>query len=140
MDYQNLQNQLRDRLSAFSRKVEAACAQGLTDLPKLSENLAAALLRELFGYRHLRNLNADGRRNFPALDLADDKLRIGVQVTATASLDKVKETLQIAIRHDLHKTYPRIVIFVLTQKQNSYSAASIGTVLADGFEFEAGRD
>jgi hypothetical protein len=41
MDYQNLQNLLRDRLSLFSAKVQAACAQNLTDLPKLSGKLTA---------------------------------------------------------------------------------------------------
>ena len=140
MDYQNLQNLLRDRLAALSAKVEAACAQGLTDLPKLSENLTAALLRELMGFRNLRNLNADQKKNYPGLDLADEKLGIGVQVTATASLDKVKETLQTVARHGLHHKYSRIIVFVLTQKQNSYSASAIAGATPDNLNFDAGRD
>jgi hypothetical protein len=140
VNYQELQNVLRDRLSSFSRKVGAACAQGLTDLPKLSENVAAALLRELMGFRTLRNLNSEQTKNFPGLDLADDKLKLGVQVTATASLDKVRNTLETAARHHLHDRYSRIVIFVLTEKQNSYSAASLKTVIPDGFEFDPRRD
>jgi hypothetical protein len=63
MDYQNLP---RDRLSPFSAKVEAACAQNPTDLLNWSENLAAALLRELMGLRNLGNLNAGQRKNHPA--------------------------------------------------------------------------
>lgn len=140
MDYQNLQNDLRDRLSGFSRKVEAACAQGLTDLPKLSEDLAGCLLRELMGFRNLRNLNAEQKKNFPALDLADEKLKLGVQVTATASLDKVKDTLATAARHRLHEVYSRIVIFVLTAKQNSYSPVALKAVVPDGFDFDPRRD
>ena len=140
MDYKNLQNLLRDRLSLFSAKVEAACAQGLTDLPKLSENLTAALLRELMGFRNLRNLNAEQKKNYPALDLADDKLGIGVQVTATASLEKIKETLQTAARHGLHQRYSRIIIFVLTKKQTSYSATAIACTVPDGLSFEGARD
>jgi hypothetical protein len=68
MDYQNLQNLLRNRLSLFSAKVQAACAQNLTDLPKLSENLTTALLRELMGFRDLGNLNAEQKKDYPALD------------------------------------------------------------------------
>ncbi len=140
MDFQNLQNLLRDRLSAFSTKVEAACAQGLTDLPKLAENLAAVLLRELMGFRNLRNLNAEQKKNYPGLDLADEKLGIGIQVTATAFLDKVKETLQTVGRHGLHHKYSRIVVFVLTKKQNSYSAGAIAGATPDNLSFEAARD
>lgn len=140
MDYQNLQNVLRDRLAALSAKFEAACAQGLTDLPQLSENLTAVLLRELMGFRNLRNLNAEQKKNYPGLDLADEKLGIGVQVTATASLDKVKETLQTVGRHGLHLKYSRIIVFVLTRKQNSYSANAIAGVTPDKLTFEAARD
>lgn len=140
MNYQNLQNLLRDRLSEFSRKVEAACAQGLTDLPKLSENLAACLLRELMGFRDLRNLNAEEKKNFPALDLADEKLKIGVQITATASLDKVRDTLETAARHGLHQRYSRILIYVLTRKQNSYSHAALSSAIPNGFAFDPRRD
>lgn len=140
MDFQNLQNLLRDRLSALSAKVEAACAQGLTDLPKLSENLAAALLRELMGFRNLRNLNAEQKKNYPGLDLADAELGIGVQVTATASLDKVKETLQTVARHGLHQKYSRIVVFVLTKKQTSYSASALAAVTPDNLTFDGARD
>jgi len=140
MDYQNLQNELRDRLSAFSRKVEAACAQGLTDLPKLSEDLACALLREIKGYKNLRNLNAEEKKNFPGLDLADDRLRIGVQVTATADLDKVKETLSTVGRHGLQQKYPRVQIFVLTKKQASYSQPALTGVVPDGMTFDVRSD
>jgi hypothetical protein len=140
MDYQNLQNELRDRLSALSRKVEAACAQGLTDLPKLSEDLACVLLREIKGYKNLRNLNAEEKRNFPGLDLADDKLRIGVQVTATASLDKVKDTLLTVGRHGLQQKYPRVQILVLTKKQASYSKEALAGSVPDGMTFDVRSD
>src|SRR5262245_8350751 len=140
MDYQNLQNQLRDGLSDFSRKVEGACAQGLTDLPKLSEILACALLREIKGYKSLRNLNAEEKKNFPGLDLADDSLRIGVQVTATAGLDKVKDTLLTVGRHGLQEKYTRVQILVLTKKQASYSQAALRDIIPQGMTFDARSD
>jgi SMEK domain-containing protein len=70
-------------------------------------------------FRNLKNVNAE-RRNFPAIDLADDKLKVGVQVTATGSLEKIKSTLATAIRHGLHEKYSRIVVYVLTKEQDSY--------------------
>lgn len=138
-DYQSLQNDFRRRLAEFSRDVEAACAQGLTDLPKLSENLVAVFLMEFMEFRNLKNVNTE-RRNFPAIDLADDKLKVGVQVTATGSLEKIKSTLATAIRHGLHEKYSRIVVYVLTKKQDSYSDAAINEVTAGRISFDVRRD
>ena len=80
------------------------------------------------------------KKNYPGLDLEDEKLRIGVQVTATASLDKIKETLQTVARHGLHHKYSRIIVFILTKKQNSYSASAVASVTPDGLNFEVARD
>jgi len=74
-------------------------ASGLTDLAKLAEGPYLHVLREILALPNLRNLNATERTYFPAIDLADDVARVAIQVTATAGLPKVKETLKTFFAH-----------------------------------------
>lgn len=67
---------------------------GLTDHNKIAENLICGLMREILDLRGLKNLNATERANFPAIDLADMGARVAVQVTATATLQRVKNTIK----------------------------------------------
>lgn len=90
-------------------------------------------------FRNLRNVNAE-RKNFPAIDLVDDKLKLGVQVTATGSLEKIKNTLATAVKHGIHEKYPRIVIYVLTKKQDSYSDSALNEITAGRLGFDDRRD
>lgn len=115
-------------MSQFVTQVEASSAMGHFDTHKVSENLVLGLLRELYGWKNLRNLNSDEQVNYPGIDLADDSLRIAVQVTGTPTLGKVKGTIETFLSHDLDKRYQRLVIYVLTRKQSSYSQDAIDRV------------
>jgi hypothetical protein len=90
---QDLINRLRDELTHVVAQTEGSSAMGLTDHNKIAENLICGLMREILGFPGLRNLNATERANYPAIDLADFGVRIAVQVTATATLAKIKGTL-----------------------------------------------
>lgn len=140
MKHVALHTSLATRLSALSVQISASCAQGLTDLPKHAEDLIAGLLHEFLGYRHIRNLNATERRNFPGLDLADDEKRTGFQVTASNDLEKIKSTLETAKKHGLLTKYPNVKIFILTKKQSTYSQSAIDKVLGDAKGFSATKD
>jgi hypothetical protein len=140
MHYQVLHTELRSRLTALSSAIRASCDQGLTDLPKHAENLVAGLLSEILGYRNIRSLNAGDRINFPGLDLADDERSTGFQVTATASLAKVKETLTTVVNHRLNEQYPNIKVIVLSERQSSYSQSAIDAVLAGRMQFRVSTD
>ena len=140
MQYQALHAELRSRLTALSSAISASCGQGLTDLPKHAENLVAGLLSELLGYRNVRNLNAGERMNFPGLDLADDEKSTGFQVTATASLEKVKDTLTTVLHHRLHERYTHIKVIVLSERQSSYSQTAIDGILRGKMQFSAAND
>jgi hypothetical protein len=123
-----LLNDFRELMSQFVTQVETSSAMGHFDIHKVSENLVLGLLRELFGWKGLRNLNADEQANYPGIDLADDDLRIAVQVTGTPTLDKVKGTIETFLSHNLDRRYQRLVIYVLTKKQSSYSQDAIDRV------------
>lgn len=127
-------------MSQFVTQVEASSAMGHFDIHKVSENLVLGLLRELYGWKKLRNLNADEQVNYPGIDLADDDLRIAVQVTGTPTLDKVKGTIETFLSHDLDKRYQRLLIYVLTRKQSSYSQDAIDRVSSGRISLKAEDD
>ncbi|MGH8615017.1 MAG: SMEK domain-containing protein [Gammaproteobacteria bacterium] len=140
MKHQDVLNELRNALAELVAKVEAASAMQLHDINRLAEGVVLGLFREIYGLPNLRNLNATARKNFPGIDLADDTARIAVQVTATPTLDKVKDTVTTFLRHDLNKRFDRLVIYILTHKQNSYSQSAIESIAKGHIDFQVGRD
>lgn len=110
------------------------------DINKVCENLMLGVLREIYGWRDLRNLNADEKANFPGIDLADDKAGVAIQVTATSNLDKVKGTVTTFLKHGLGKKYQRLIIYVLGRRQNSYSQDAIDQAAGGGVKLSATED
>lgn len=140
MKHQDLVNELRTELSELVLNVEGASAMQMYDLHRLAEGVVLGLLREILDLPNLRNLNATERNNFPAIDLADDTKRFAVQVTATPTLDKVKDTLSTFLQHDLTSSYDRLVVYVLIRKQTSYSQSAINTITQGRLDFQTDRD
>lgn len=140
LKHQNLLIEFRDLMSQLVTQVEAASAMQMYDINKVSENLVLGVLRELYGWRHLRNLNATERANFPGIDLADDVAGVAIQVTATTTLDKIKSTIDTFLAHGLDKKYKRVVVYVLGRKQASYSQEAIDRVANGRLKLDAGKD
>ena len=140
MKHQDLINELRTELSELVLNVEGASAMQMYDLHKLSEGVVLGLFREILGLTNIRNLNATERKNFPAIDLADDTKRFAVQVTATPTLEKVKGTLSTFLQHNLTASYDRLLVYVLVRKQNSYSQTTIDTITQGRLDFRPDRD
>lgn len=109
------------------------------DSAKVSEQLLLGLLREICGFKNLRNLNAAEKLNYPGLDLLDKEARVGVQVTATPTLDKIKNTIETCKRHSLDSEIDRLIVYVLTDKQGSYSQPAIDRLEAK-FHFDVTKD
>lgn len=83
------------------------------------ENFLRDLLNLTYGY-NLKNLN-QLKKNFPGVDLGDDVAKVGVQITSTPSSKKVNDTLSKFINNNSYQQYNHLKVFVLTQKQQSYS-------------------
>ena len=127
-------------MSIFADQVQGAVAMNQTDFNKVSEDVLIPLFSEVYNYRKLRNLNTTEGANFPAIDLADDVAGVGIQVTSEKKLEKVKETLRIFIEHGLYQKYGRLIIYVLTEKQRSYSRDACSKVVQGRFDFDPDRD
>jgi hypothetical protein len=137
---QDLINRLRDELTHVVAQTEGNSAMGLTDHNKIAENLICGLIREILGLRGLRNLNATEQANYPAIDLADFGARTAVQVTATATLPKIKGTIGKFLKHGLQASFDRLVVYILARKQDSYSQGAIDKVTRPRMAFDGKRD
>ncbi|CAI8928349.1 SMEK domain-containing protein [Methylocaldum szegediense] len=139
MKHLNLIDEFRTLLAQLRREVESASAMQLYDTHKVAEQVICGVMRELYGFTGLRNLNAE-HGNFPGIDLADDVGRIAVQVTATPDLPKIKDTLKTFLKHGLHERYDRLIVYILTVKQDGYSQSAIDAITNGYFSFSADTD
>ena len=133
-------NRIIKLMSLFVAQVKGSGAMTQTDINKVSEDILIPLFSEVYNYRNLRNLNTTEGANFPAIDLADDVAGVGIQVTSEKKLHKVKKTLQTFRRRELYQKYGRLIIYVLTEKQRSYSKDACSKIVQGRFDFDPDRD
>lgn len=136
----NTQNRINQLLTVFVTQVKGAAAFGRTDINHVSENVLVPLLAEVYDIPNLRNLNFTEESNYPGIDLADDVARIAFQVTASPGSEKVKETLRKFVSHELYNKYDRVIIYILTEKQKSYSGAGYADIIEGRFHFDPEED
>jgi len=139
MELEDLLTEAARLLAQFSAEVKAASAASLTDISTASDMFLVELFRETFGLKDLRNLNAE-RANFPGLDLADDTAGVAFQVTAERDLRKILDTLKTSMVHGLHKRYPKIRVFVTSERKRRYQQTTIDTVTRGELGFNAASD
>ncbi|MCQ4313707.1 SMEK domain-containing protein [Pseudomonas stutzeri] len=140
MDHQLLLNEVKKEFIELVMNVEASSAMSLFDTHRIAEKIMLPLFKIIMDWKDLRNLNAEDGENFPAIDLADDVARVAIQVTGTSGLEKVKRTLEKFLRHKLNDSYDRLVIYVLTKKQSTYSQKSVDRVVRKSMSFNAVDD
>ncbi len=112
---------------------------GNYDTHKVAEFALCGPFRELYGWTALRNVNSE-EVNFPGIDLADDLARVAIQVTGTADLAKIKHTIEVFFDQGLDQKYDRLIIFILTKKQGSYSQSSVDADTNGRFSFSVTKD
>lgn len=140
MKHSELLNQFREELAKLSLEVEASVAMGHFDTNKICEDLFCPIFRELYGFANLRNLNEALGPNHPGIDLADAEAGVAIQVTSDKTLEKVKNSLKIITKHRLHEKYRRIIFYILTRKQSSYSATSVKNICDGKLMFNVSSD
>lgn len=98
-------------------------SQNLYDINIVSENLVCNVLNLVFDY-NLKNIN-ESFKNYPGIDLVDDKNRISVQVSSDKSKGKIQKTLNIFSDNSLQEKYDRLIFLVLGEKQKRYTKLEI---------------
>ena len=111
-----------------------------TDANVVSESVLVPLFKAVYGYKTLRNLNHAENGNFPGIDLADDETRTAFQVTATAGTAKIEETLRTFSEHKLYERYQHLIVYILTERQSSYSGRKFQKYIDGRFAFDKDSD
>ena len=132
--------EFRELLAKLSREIETSVAMEHLDIAHVSEYLFCELFRVLYGWHDLRNMNSDERRNYPSIDLASDSHRLAVQITATANVQKIKDTLHGFLRHGFDKRYDRLIVYILTRRQRKYGQNALKEAAKQRLDFDADRD
>jgi len=127
-------------LSRFREEVKHANRRGLTDINKHSENVLVPLFSELFTLPNLRSLNAEVSTNYRAIDLADESARVAFQITAESGIRKIRHTIEQFLKGGFHSRYERLIIYLLTKRQKSYSDEAIRDVCGGHLLFSCERD
>jgi hypothetical protein len=129
-----LKEGIKDKLSILTTRVKLETAVGHTDINHEVEDFYCGLLNAVFDWE-LSNLNAL-QMNFPAIDLADRKKRIAVQVTSTEGRKKVQDTLNRFFEKKLDEYFDRLIVLIIGKKPNSRSQFTLKGEL----DFDAKRD
>lgn len=132
------QNRIRELMSFFVTQVKLAGER--IDINLASENILIPLLGEIYEYSNLKNLNETEGRNYPGIDLGDKVAKVAIQVTATANNEKIKDTLRKFVEYRLYEQYDRLIIYILTEKQQSYSGKGYQEIIEDRFTFDKDTD
>lgn len=103
------------RLSVLRFVVTSNTRRGRHDIATDAEIFFAGFFNELFQWS-LVNLNETEYRNYPAIDLADPKRKIAIQVTAENSAAKIKATIEAFYDHKLRASYDTLIVFTLSRK------------------------
>jgi len=112
---------------------------GFLDINRVSEDVLVPLFAEVYGYAHLKNLNADGE-SYPGIDLGDKIARVAFQVTSERSSQKIKKTLETFVQQKHYKQYRHLVIYIITEKQGSYTGSGWNKITGRKFTFDKERD
>ena len=101
---------LLQQLVTLTNSVTVAVRNNLTTSAVVAETTLAGLLNLIFGWE-LVNANAISQ-NFPGVDLIDRDRRIGVQVTATCTPEKVRNTIQKVEKLDIQ--FDRLIMLIIS--------------------------
>ncbi len=140
MNLLETKNRINHLISVLVTEVKGAAELGQTDINVISEDVIKPLFAEVYDLRNIGNLNETERRNFPGIDLADDIKKVAIQVTATPDIGKIKHALKMFIKYELYKKYTRLIVFVLTERQNTYRQSSFESIIEGRFTFDPEND
>jgi hypothetical protein len=140
MRLQESQNRINELMSKFVTQVKGARAFGLQDINRVSENVLIPLFAEVYGFKNLENLNYTEGPNYPGIDLGDKVAKVAIQVTATADVEKIKATLRKFVEYKHYKRYKRLIIYILTERQQSYMGKGFEEIIQGNFDFNKEED
>lgn len=135
---QVLAERLAIYLSAYKHYLDIKSKARLLDITVFGEALSKDIAKIVFDCQELVNLNLS-HPNHPAIDLGDSAKKLAIQVTISGTSQKIAETLALFYRHELDKTYSRLIFIILGCKQKAYESKEI-VCTKDAFTFDPKKD
>lgn len=71
-----------------------------------------------------RNSNFTQKNN-PCIDLISDKKRIGIQITATNKINKIKDCIEKYFRHAIYKNVNELIVFTTSIRDINYNQITL---------------
>ena len=139
MNLKKCRVRINELMSEFVVQVKGENEMGMFDINRVSEDVLIPLLSEIYGHTALKNLNVSEGPNSPAIDLGDKETRTAYQITSTPSSQKIKRTLEKFVAHKRYEEYDRLVIYILTEKQDIYRS-EFDEIIQGKFSFDKERD
>lgn len=134
LNRQKYLDEIIEKLNQLRSEIESKAKLNLTDGNIHFEEFICGLLNIIYDI-NLKCLNMV-KSNFPGIDLGDEKLGLGFQVTSTKKSQKINHTIKTYIENKCYEKYPNLRFFITTRKQGSYSIMTDhkGTIKFDPLE------
>ncbi|MGN6294794.1 MAG: SMEK domain-containing protein [Chitinophagaceae bacterium] len=125
--------EIKTFLARFETFVRLSNLSNEFDINKISENFIIPIFKLAYGW-DLLNLN-DEKKNAKALDLIDNKRKIGIQVTSDTSNAKIKETLKKFVSSEYEKRVNKVYMYFLKLKQTKNSITGLNSITQRKIKF-----
>lgn len=109
-----IKTSIAEQLTGLAKFVLIDNAMGNTDFNKGAEDFFCQLLNIGFDL-NLRNMNAV-QKNYPAIDLGDERAKVCVQVTSENSASKLTNTIAKFKEYGLDKKFDNLIFLVISEK------------------------
>jgi len=139
MNQIKLLNSIKDYLTRFQLLVKISNADSEYDINHHAESIIIPILNIVFA-GSFKNLNYSERKNFESLDLLEETQKIGIQVTSTSNIEKIKNTLTKFLKYGYERKIDRVLVYILSEKQRSYSQNSIDKIIKKKISFNVRTD
>lgn len=126
-------------LARFSEQIKILNANGEFSINIHAENVLIKILNIIFNC-DFENVNYVEGKNYDSIDLRDKNGMLAIQITATSKITKVKHTLTQFIKNGHSSNYKRLVILILTGRQERYSQDPLNKILQKKITFDQGKD
>ena len=136
MNLQESKNRIGKLMSRFVTEIKSSNAMEMRDINQIAEDVLIPLFSEIYEHSNLENLNISEGSNFPAIDLGDKKTRIAYQITAASDSQKIKDTLEKFVAHELYKRFDHLIVYILTEKQQTYHGRGFDKIIKGKFCFD----
>ncbi|WP_419803240.1 SMEK domain-containing protein [Mucilaginibacter sp.] len=139
MNQQELLQLISKYFARFSEQIDILNKNSEFSINIHAENVLVKILNTIFDC-DFENVNYVEGKNYNSIDLRDKGGKLSVQVTATSSIKKIKDTLEGYTKNQHFKHYESLKILVLTGRQRSYSQKALSKITQAFYHFDDSSD